>query len=194
MMNPIYECFEWDNTWIEHTENTTAHRFLYIGDSISVGTRTPANALGNGSVIFDHFGTSKALDNPYFFDSVTLFAAQSTAYRAVFFNNGHHGWHLDEETYATLYAEFLDKLIERFGTVIPILTTYSTSEYSPNTRVEARNDAVRRIAAERGLFVVDFYSVSYVNRDHLTDGIHYDAEGYHALATELLRTARELCS
>lgn len=193
-MKPVYECFEWDSTWIEHTENTAACRFLYIGDSISVGTRTPANALGEGRIIFDHFGTSKALDNPYFFDSVALFAAQSANHKAVFFNNGHHGWHLDEETYATLYADFLDKLTEKFGTVIPILTTYSTSEYSPNTRVEARNAVVRKIAAERGLPVVDFYSVSYENRDHLTDGIHYDAEGYNALAAALMRAVKEFCS
>ena len=192
-MNPVYECYEWDNTWIEHTENTTAHRFLYVGDSISVGTRTPANAMGEGKIIFDHFGTSKALDNPYFFDSVTLFATQSDNHRAVFFNNGHHGWHLDEETYATLYAELLDKLTERFGTVIPILTTYSTSEYSPNVRVEARNAAVRKIAADRGLPVVDFYSISYENRDHLTDGIHFDGIGYHAMAVELLRAAEMIC-
>ena len=193
-MNPVYECYEWDNTWIEHTENTAARRFLYIGDSISVGTRTPANAMGEGKIIFDHFGTSKALDNPYFLDSVTLFAAQSANRKAVFFNNGHHGWHLDEETYAILYAGLLDKLAEKFGTVIPVLTTYSTSEYSPNARVEARNAAVRKIAAERGLPVVDFYRISYENRDHLIDGIHFDESGYRALAAELLRTAETVFS
>jgi lysophospholipase L1-like esterase len=59
--------------------------------------------------------------------------------------------------------------------------------------VEARNAAVRRIAAERGLPVVDFYTVAYEQRDHLTDGIHLDGEGYKALAAELLRAAEELC-
>ena len=33
------ETFEWDNVWYEHTEDVVAKRFLYIGDSISVGTR-----------------------------------------------------------------------------------------------------------------------------------------------------------
>ena len=33
------EMFEWDNVWYEHTEDVAAKRFLYIGDSISVGTR-----------------------------------------------------------------------------------------------------------------------------------------------------------
>ena len=192
-MKPVYECFEWDNTWIEHTENTASPRFLYIGDSISVGTRPAANAMAEGRLLFDHFGTSKALDNPYFFDSLTLFTAQTLPPKAVFFNNGHHGWHLDEETYAVLYAELLDKLVAKFGRVIPVLTTYSTSDLSPNHRVEARNAAVRRIAAERGLPVVDFYTVAYEHRDHLTDGIHLDGEGYRALAAELLRAAEELC-
>ena len=46
-MKPVYECFEWDNTWIEYTDNTMSPRFLYIGDSISVGTRPAANALAD---------------------------------------------------------------------------------------------------------------------------------------------------
>jgi hypothetical protein len=33
------EKYEWDNVWWEQTADKTAKRILYIGDSISCGTR-----------------------------------------------------------------------------------------------------------------------------------------------------------
>ena len=38
------EKYEWDNVWFEHTENETADRVMYIGDSISCATRRVATA------------------------------------------------------------------------------------------------------------------------------------------------------
>ena len=194
-MKPVYENIEWDNTWMEQTHNSTARRILYIGDSITVGTRGAANAKGAGKVVFDNFGTSKALDNPFFFDSLRLFAAQQPSRAAVFFNNGLHGWHLSEEAYEHLYAFMLDELMEEFAEVpvVPMLTTCSTCDAYPNERVEARNAIVTRLAEARGLPVIDLYSVSCANREHITDGVHFDGEGYRALAEELLRAAEEIC-
>ena len=37
------ETWEWDNVMINHTEDTQGKRLLYIGDSISCGTRGVAN-------------------------------------------------------------------------------------------------------------------------------------------------------
>ena len=194
-MNPIYEQIEWDNTWMEQSSNRTARRILYVGDSITVGTRGAANALGRGEIVFDNFGTSKALDNPYFFDSLRLFAAQQPSRAAVFFNNGLHGWHLTEEEYEQLYAEMLDQLISAFGDVpvLPMLTTFATNEAFPNHRVQARNAIVTRLARERGLQVIDLYSVAEANREHLSDGVHFGPEGYNALARELIRMVNEVC-
>ena len=194
-MTPTYERIEWDNTWMEQTGNRESLRILYVGDSITVGTRGPANALGGGRVVFDNFGTSKALDNPYFFDSLCLFAAQQPSRAAVFFNNGLHGWHLSEEAYEHLYAFMLEELMEEFAEVpvVPMLTTCSTCDAYPNERVEARNAIVTRLAEARGLPVIDLYSVSCANREHITDGVHFDGEGYRALAEELLRAAEEIC-
>ena len=33
------ETWEWDNVWFEHPNDNEAKRVLYIGDSISCGTR-----------------------------------------------------------------------------------------------------------------------------------------------------------
>ncbi len=194
-MKPVYESIEWDNTWMEQIHNPNARRILYVGDSITVGTRGAANAKGAGKVVFDHFGTSKALDNPYFFESLRLFAAQQPSRAAVFFNNGLHGWHLSEEQYETLYAEMLDKLIKEYSDVpvVPMLTTCSTSESYSNARVEARNEIVRKLATERGLTVIDLYTVACANREHIADGVHFDGEGYSALADELLRMVDVIC-
>ena len=194
-MRPVYENIEWDNTWMEQTGNRESLRILYVGDSITVGTRGPANALGEGRVVFDNFGTSKALDNPYFFDSLCLFAAQQPSRAAVFFNNGLHGWHLTEERYEELYAAMLDRLIKAFGDVpvVPMLTTCSEAPQYPNARVEARNAIVQKLAAERGLTTIDLYSVSVANKEHLADGVHFQYEGYAALARELLRMVDVVC-
>ena len=194
-MTPVYENIEWDNTWMEQTRNKNARRILYVGDSITVGTRGHVNAMAGGEFVFDNYGTSKALDNPAFFDSLALFAAQQPSRAAVFFNNGLHGWHLSEEEYETLYAAMLDKLTATFGNVpiLPMLTTFTTHEGFPNHRVMARNAIVERLARERGLQVIDLYSVAEANREHLSDGVHFQNEGYVALAEELLRVARTIC-
>lgn len=186
---PVYESMEWDNTWIHRSELADAPRILYVGDSISLGTRSIANGLSDNPYFFDNFATSKALDNPYFFDSLTLFAAQEPEPLAVLFNNGHHGWHLTEEEYGVLYAEFLDQLLARYGKerVAILLTTYSLPDSSPNGRVMERNRIAAELAAERGLSVLDLYTVAEANRAHITDGVHFDGEGYEALARAIIR-------
>ena len=194
-MTPTYEWIEWDNTWMEQTGNRDALRILYVGDSITVGTRNVANGLGGGKVVFDNFGTSEALDNPYFLDSLCLFASQQPSRAAVFFNNGLHGWHLSEEEYEHYYAEMLDELLETFAEVpvVPMLTTCSTTDHYPNERVEARNAIVTRLAEARGLQIIDLYSVACANREHIADGVHFDGEGYRALAEELMRAVKRIC-
>ena len=86
------ETYEWDNVWWEHTEINDLPRVLYIGDSISCGTRRVATATADKKILFDGFGTSKALDNPYFKDSLHIFAQQQGKRAVVVFNNGLHGW------------------------------------------------------------------------------------------------------
>ena len=68
------ETYEWDSTWIEYANKDDINRVLYIGDSISCGTRNIATKMANGRYYFDGLGTSKAIDNPYFFDMISMFA------------------------------------------------------------------------------------------------------------------------
>jgi len=188
-MSYTLETYEWDNTWIEQSNNNVSKRILYIGDSISCGTRTFANKLSKGEMLFDGYGTSKALDNPYYFDSLSIFAKQENNRDAIIFNNGLHGWHLNEDEYERLYEDFLDKLLNHFCDIpiIPVLTTFVTNEMYYNDRVIIRNEIVRKISTAKKLNIIDLYTVSEKNKNLLCDdGVHFGNRGYELLAEEVL--------
>ena len=185
------ETFEWDNTWIEQTAKRDARRVLYIGDSISCGTRRIATERSGGKVLFDGFGTSKAVDNPYFLDSVKLFAAQTPYVDAVIFNNGLHGWHIEDEVeYRAFYEKTIHFLMREFSEVpIYLVLTTTVRDENREARVKVRNCVVRELAAQYGLPTIDLYTVS-VEKVNLRsgDGVHYTADGYACFADCILQT------
>lgn len=183
-----FETFEWDNTWIEHADEPDRKRVLYIGDSISCGTRHTATGLTGGDILFDGFGTSKALDNPYFKDALTIFARQEGQRSAVLFNNGLHGFHLDDETaYKAHYEQMAQYLVTEFaGTPVFLVLTTHVADNAQNRRVILRNRAAEEIAKNYGLPVIDLYAVSEPIADQLTDGVHFTAAGYQALAGKII--------
>ena len=183
------ETYEWDNVWIEQTANLDGKRVLYIGDSISCGTRNIATSLSEGRYLFDGFGTSKALDNPFLFDSIRLFVSQLTKTETVIFNNGLHGWHLNDETeYPEFYEKAIKFLLSEFeGKKIFLVLTTSVADSDREKRVKARNKAVCELAEKYSLPVIDLYSTSveYVNF-RIDDGVHYISDGYRKFAAKIL--------
>lgn len=184
----VYETYEWDNTWIEHADDSNRKRVLYIGDSISCGTRHIATNLTDCRILFDGFGTSKALDNPYFEDMLRLFAAQESRRDAVLFNNGLHGFHLDDKTeYRNDYDKMVQFLLSEFrNTPVFILLTTHVADEAQNKRVILRNLAATEVAKKYHLPTIDLYSVSAAMPDQLTDGVHFTQSGYQALAQTIL--------
>ena len=184
----VYETYEWDNTWIEHADDSNRKRVLYIGDSISYGTRHIATNLTDCRILFDGFGTSKALDNPYFEDMLRLFAAQESRRDAVLFNNGLHGFHLDDKTeYRNDYDKMVQFLLSEFrNTPVFILLTTHVADEAQNKRVILRNLAATEVAKKYHLPTIDLYSVSAAMPDQLTDGVHFTQSGYQALAQTIL--------
>jgi lysophospholipase L1-like esterase len=183
------EKFEWDNVWWEQADVTGVPRVLYIGDSISCATRRVATAAAEGKIFFDGFGTSKAVDNPYFSESVRLFAQQQGEREVIIFNNGLHGWHLDDDTeYIQYYEQLVKFLLSEFGaTPIVLILTTAIADEKRNARVIKRNNAVVKLAAAYNLSVVDLYSVVNEHRELLSpDGVHLIPEGYKLLASALL--------
>ena len=188
------ETYEWDNVWWEHADTNGVPRVLYIGDSISCQTRQKATSAANNEIFFDGFGTSKALDNPYFADSVRIFAKQQGERKAILFNNGLHGWHLDDTTeYAQDYEKMLVFLLEEFkGTPLFLLLTTYVADAERDKRVQVRNEVVLKLAEKYNLPVIDFYSIVKEHKDLLIpDGVHLQAEGYQLLAEHVVKIIRE---
>ena len=183
------ETYEWDNVWIDHATDLETSRVLYIGDSISCGTRRVATELTNETVLFDGFGTSKALDNPFLKDAISLFAAQLPKLETILFNNGLHGFHLeDAEEYAKYYEETVAYLLEKYPHVplYIVLTTY-IRDGARLERVKVRNSAALAVAEKYDLPVIDLYSVTEKNSTLLSDdGIHFKPEGYEVIAKEII--------
>ncbi len=184
------ETYEWDNVWWEHTENTQAKRVVYIGDSISCATRHFATGLSENTVLFDGFGTSKALDNPYFKDSLSVFMKQEQRIDAILFNNGLHGWHLSINEYDKKYGEMIEfiKSISN-APIYVLLTTNLPNDEERNEIVINRNEIAKKYADKFGLKIIDLYSVSveYSNL-HTDDGVHFVNDGYKKLAECILKT------
>ena len=188
------ETYEWDNTWIEQANDANAARVLYVGDSISCGVRRIATERSGHRIMFDGFGTSKALDNPYFLDTLRMFAAQQMKRDAVIFNNGLHGWHLDDEKeYGALYEEAVRFMLKEYeGTPIFLVLTTAVADEERLLRVQKRNQAALALAEKYGLFVIDLYKVSQENTDlRSTDGVHFFTAGYEKFADFIIASLKE---
>ena len=188
-----YETYEWDNIWIEHANEIGRKRAAYIGDSISVGTRRIATARTNEEILFDGFGTSKALDNPYFKDSIRLFLNQVPNIDTVLFNNGLHGWHLDDETeYKVLYDEMIQFILSEIkGARLYILLITAVENNEDNKRVKIRNTAAREVAEKYSIPVIDLYDITSTNLNEISpDGIHPTEPLYEKIADEIIRNIR----
>ncbi len=190
----ILETYEWDNVWWEQTSVSDVPRVLYIGDSISCGTRNLATAAAENKILFDGFATSKAVDNPYFYDAVRMFAKQQGYRNAIVINNGLHGAHLEDSTeYKEHYENMVKFLLSEFkDTKLILLLTTCINNDSINERTKNRNKAVCEIAEKYNLPVIDFYKVSEGIQHLLSDGVHFTEEGYKVLAKELAGRVREI--
>lgn len=185
------ETLEWDNVWWEQTANETGRRILYIGDSISCGTRRQITKLSNSEILCDGFGTSKALDNPYLKPSVELFMQQQNKCDTILFNNGLHGWHLSEEEYGKCYEDMLQFLLQTEKTVYVVLTTDDIKHPKQNERAAARNEIAKALAQKYKLPVIDLHTVAVNNPEyHRPDGVHFEGEGYDLLAKCILENIR----
>ncbi len=188
------ETYEWDNVWWEQAPKQGVTRVLYIGDSISCAIRRKATAVSNNELLFDGFGTSKAVDNPYFLSSVSSFAKQQRERKIIIFNNGLHGWHLTEDEYAEHYKKILVCLIKTYtDSVVSIILTTAITDKKRNERVNARNEKVKQIAKELNLPIIDLNKVSLDNISLIgNDGVHFTDKGYDVMAEFLVNEVRKL--
>lgn len=191
------ETYEWDDVWWEHAGTQGVPRVLYIGDSISCATRRVATGTADNKIFFDGFGTSKAVDNPYFADAVRMFAAQQGERQAILFNNGLHGWHLeDTDEYAQAYENMICFLLEEFkGIPLFLVLTTHVVNAERDDRVRIRNRVVSALAKKYALPVIDLYAITEQHADLISaDGVHLLDEGYRLLADELVKNVCKVIS
>lgn len=190
-----YETYEWDNTWIEHANNTDKKRVLYIGDSISCGIRRIATELTKEEILFDGFGSSKGIDNPYLIESIKIFAAQEGKRNAILFNNGLHGWHLeDKKEYKEYFENVIKTLLGEFkNTPLIIVLTTCIANKEQEKRVIARNKVAVEIAKKYNLSVIDLYTEAETNQKFLkSDGVHFLKQGYIKLAKKIVSEVKKI--
>jgi len=189
------ETYEWDNVWWEQPVRNNVSRVLYIGDSISCATRRIATSSSDNKILFDGFGTSKALDNPFLFDSIRMFTKQQKRRDAILFNNGLHGWHLsDDIQYLHYYEKTVKFLLDEFkNTPIIIVLTTSVSDTEREQRVKHRNKVAAQVAAKYGLSMIDLYSLSNeIAELHTPDGVHFNTDGYEKFAEQIVRDLKSI--
>ncbi len=190
--NVPLETYEWDNVWWEHADDEVSPRVLYIGDSISCGIRSPLNSILGRELYIDGFGTSKAVDNPYFKAAISNFGKQSRRVKAVLFNSGLHGWHLTTDEYAEHYEGMIKFMLEEFsGTRLVLLSTTPTREEGRGEKVIERNTKMLELAEKYSLDVIDLYTLSQ-GLEQRGDGVHFLPESYKALAEKIAERLKVL--
>ena len=111
------------------------------------------------------------------------------------FNNGLHGWHLEDSgSYAEYYLKTLRFLKAEFkNTPVAVVLTTAVADPVRNDRVKERNKAAVSAAAEESCPVIDLFSVSE-KYSHLrsNDGVHFSDEGYTRLAEEIVKEVKRI--
>lgn len=199
--NKSLEQYEWDDLWRIEAYDQNTPRLFSIGDSISRGYRHfLADAFRNVMCV-DNFATSKAVDNPWLLKMIHLSLEQLGNCKVILFNNGLHGWHLNEEEYRENYDAIISELCEKYldiKIVIALSTpTRKNGEIKlPSERINniiKRNEYAVSIAEKYNLPYVDLYSVLVDKLEYyINDGVHLNEKGYKALAREIYKKINEL--
>lgn len=190
---PTLEKYEWTNTWWDEP-SIEGKRVLLVGDSITNAYRIHVKDILGGAIYMDMLATSRALDNPSFWEELRHMLLL-TQYDVIHFNNGLHGFHLSRVMYEEKYEEIL-KDISRDNPRAKIILTTSTpvmckedsgtlSESENNTVIE-RNGAVKRLAEKLRLPINDLYTLVLGNAAIKSgDGYHFNTEGQKLQAVQV---------
>ena len=146
-------------------------------------------------IAVDKLCGSRCAGDPILTAEIDLMTGPLNGYRydVIHFNNGLHGWHLEDETeYARFYEDFICFLKEEFaGTPIYILLTTFVSDAGRRERVQVRNRVALELAARYDLPVIDLYTPSAEISHLLRDGVHFQEEGNRILAEFLLKEIKK---
>ena len=190
------ERWEWDDIWWESNNDTTTPRVWYIGDSISVQCRRVVTRLADGAFLVDGYGSSKGVDNSHLIESLNLFASQALHREVILVNFGHHGGHLeDKKEFVEHFDRVLTTLEETYkeAKFALVLTTFSANNPNWNERIKVRNKGIIELGKKHNLPVIDLFSVTDGRIDLMQpDKVHLNEKGNEIIATEIVKTCKEL--
>lgn len=195
----VLEKYEWSDLWCEDA-NEAGERILLMGDSITRGYYDFVKENFAGTYHVDKLATSAATDNPALAMQLDCFLQQFD-YTLIHLSNGLHGEHIGIDDYTAGMEQLIlhiRRTAPRTKLVLALLTPVMQEgtlgvPAAFNRAVEQRNDALRVLAEKYALPLNDLYAAAKDKPDiRLTDGFHYEPEGYRLLAgvvTEQLRQA-----
>jgi hypothetical protein len=188
----IRENIEWTNMRWNNAPDTDKPRVLLIGDSIVVGHADKAHDLLKDKVCVDYYATAKCVsDVDYMFELDYMLTRYD--YALVVFNNGLHGWDIDDAIYSenlqetlTVMKQKVNKLAWRTSTPIREKGNLEQPEAERTPRLLIRNADAAKIAEELDLPILDLYT-PMDNAPELfsEDAIHYTEEGRDVQAAKV---------
>ncbi|NLX05809.1 MAG: SGNH/GDSL hydrolase family protein [Phycisphaerae bacterium] len=186
MQEPTRETIEWCNFRWQDAPDRMRRRVLLIGDSIVAGYHPVVVEELEGVVNVDMLATSKAIDDPAIIKE-TRYVMEGYRHAIVHFNNGLHGWHLDDEGYRQGLREYVRVLRDLAGDArliwassTPISAAGDMGKLCEerNPRVVARNRMAAEIMREAGIPIDDLYGLVVGRADlRSEDSYHYVEKG-----------------
>ncbi len=181
----IRESHEWITMrWLNESD-TTLPRVLLVGDSIVAGHAVSVHEQLKENYCVDCFATAKHVTDVEYMSDLE-FMLKRKNYELIVFNNGLHGFGIDDELYAPALREVLLILKNRaprlaWRTSTPMIkwpVENGKSEFQERTsRVLRRNADALAIANEMGLPVLDLYTPMGDRAELYCDGVHCSDAG-----------------
>ena len=180
----VKEYIEWTNLRWNNAPDAEKPRVLMVGDSIVAGHGDLVFDLVKDKLCIDYMATAKCVSDKDFMLELD-YMLNLNSYAAIIFNNGLHGWDIDDAVYAENLREALiylktktTLLVWRSSTPIRTVGDLARFEDARNPRVIKRNADAAAIARDLGLPVIDLYARMAENPGlFCDDAIHYTPEG-----------------
>ncbi len=193
----VRETIEWSDFWWANEPDTDKPRVLFIGNSISRGYFPFVSKELADVANCDRFSSSRSIADPALIRE-TKIAMGKYNHAVIHFNNGLHGWHLNEEQYEDglrLYVKFLKahkakgaKLVYSLTTPVPSDEAGVKLDPEKNQLVIERNRIARKIMEENNIPVIDLYGLMEPELEKYSaskGNVHYKSEGYERLGKRI---------
>jgi len=179
----VLEDIEWISLRWHNAPDTSKPRVLLVGDSIVAGHGTLVYELLKENLCVDFFATSKHITNSDYMSDLDIMLQKSN-YELILFNNGLHGFDVDDKYYKQALFDALTYLKTKTNCLCwrsstPMLSANLNDFNSERTpRIISRNRDADEVANSLNLASLDLYTPMAENKSLFSqDAVHYTEEG-----------------